>query len=373
MKVGLITTLNTNIGDDLIRAGVMRLLEALLPSHLSLVVVNKHDPMTVYPPGSLGRTARLLPPSRFRRRAQNLTARLTDMLHSRFETCDLIVQCGAPVIYPGCSKGEWSAPLWYGVIRKVHQRIPVFNLAAGSAYSWEHCPETIPGGTDATYAQDIHSFSRLTTARDQLTEKLFASVGASAPLIPCTAFLASGPISPRPERTSGPIILNYMPGGGHYSFGEDIDASRWRRIFLELVKRLRKRHALVLLCHHVRELRAAEALGTGLPVRLADSSVSEYFSKVCDARLVISNRLHASVAIAGMGVPTMGIGTDTRMLMLDPLGLPYDYVEDVTAEALEEEAEAMLLSSPTERERLLQLREVVTTRYLEEMSSRLDI
>ena len=41
------------------------------------------------------------------------------------------------------------------------------------------------------------------------------------------------------------------------------------------------------------------------------------------------NRLHAAVALAGTrDSPLVSVGTDTRLLMVAAIGLPYRYVKD---------------------------------------------
>src|SRR6266480_2351795 len=50
LRVGLVTTHQTNIGDDFIREGLTYLVKNLAPERrLDFVSVNKHEPHTVYP------------------------------------------------------------------------------------------------------------------------------------------------------------------------------------------------------------------------------------------------------------------------------------------------------------------------------------
>lgn len=50
MKIGLISTINTNIGDDFIRQGICLLLKKVFKNHeIEFININKHTPLTVYP------------------------------------------------------------------------------------------------------------------------------------------------------------------------------------------------------------------------------------------------------------------------------------------------------------------------------------
>src|SRR6266498_1438785 len=162
MKIGLVTTLNTNIGDDFIREGVCHVLKQVLGSvELEFISVNKHRPYSVYPkwhPTHWVAATRHLPRGRYflRRVLSRYGARVG---LSRFDNCNLIVQCGTPVAWPGCSKSEWAEPLWTHVVgRHSRKGTPVLNLGAGACYPWEKQPETIEDENDACYLRRIVSY-----------------------------------------------------------------------------------------------------------------------------------------------------------------------------------------------------------------------
>ena len=48
MKIGLITTLNHNIGDDFVRFGIINLLNQIYDTQVRYISINKHKPMEVY-------------------------------------------------------------------------------------------------------------------------------------------------------------------------------------------------------------------------------------------------------------------------------------------------------------------------------------
>jgi len=358
LRVGLITTLNTNIGDDFIRVGLCEVLKRIYADReIQFVAVNKHRPYTVY--GGWH-------PLNYLPRGKRLADRLIRSLPgtsalSKFEHCDAIIQCGAPVVWPDCHLCEWAEPLWHGVIRRLHGRVPVLNLAAGSCFPWEQQPVAITNSSDAKYLSAIYSYCRLTTARESLTQSLFKSLGCDVPQIPCSALLAAGDM--RGARNGdGLVLINYMPGGGHYDFGQEVDGQSWREVIKKLVERLALRHKVAFLCHNKKEAKAASEMAPGISL-LWPKSVAEYFSIVAQAKAGVFNRMHASVALAGMGLPSVAIGTDTRLLMVGRLGLPHLYVKEASLQRLEQEIENLLTRREEERERLLQLRQETWDAY----------
>lgn len=364
MKIGLITTLDTNIGDDFIREGICNLLRSIFHDRpLEFVPVNKHQPFTVFNPlhpARLAQGLRLPVGGRFINRAADLLARTGK---SRFDDCGFIVQCGAPVLWPDCNRCEWAGPLWYSVVGRLHEKIPVLNLAAGSCYPWEKQPEKIDNPLDARFLKTISSYCKATTVRDTLARKLFASIGVEAKFLPCTALLAGG-TGRKPGAYRDFILINYMPGGGHYDWGQSIDASSWDRAMSALVSNLKKKHKVAMLCHNETERRAASELAPDLPI-IFPKTPEEYFDAVAGAKAAVCNRLHASVGMAGIGIPSIAIGTDTRLLMVDAIGVPALYVKDATLEKMEESLNRILANKEAESQRLLALRERVWNEYVE--------
>jgi polysaccharide pyruvyl transferase WcaK-like protein len=364
MRVGLITTLNTNIGDDFIREGIVNVLkETFRRGDVELVPVNKHHPYTVYPschPIHMRDLARFLPigESRIRSTANALFSRLG---YSRFDSCDLIIQCGAPVFWHGCSQNEWAKPIWHDVVGRLSKHIPVLNLAAGSCYPWERQQDVLELPEDVEYIKSILGYCRLTTVRDSVARALCTSLGTDTPKIPCSAFLAA-----RGKKAdlddSGYILFNYMQGGGHYDWDQGINPKEWEATVRTLIARLERRHKVAFLCHDEKEHALAKELAPELPI-FFPTSPDEYFQCASQAKFAICNRMHASVGMAGLGIPSVAVCTDTRLLMVAELGLPVHYVKEATSEVLEEETEGLLGALRSEQERLLDLQEKTFRSY----------
>ena len=373
VRVGLITTLNWNIGDDFIRDGIVQVLSHVYEGHeLQLLAVNKAVPFTVYPYGHplrwLQALDRLPRGRRIEKKIKNEVSRVLHRLGgSRFDRAELIVQCGAPVIWPGCHASGWALPLWDQVVGRLSDRVAVLNLAAGSAYPWEAQPTAVTDERDSDFLRRILGYCRLTTTRDELASRLAGSLGSTVPTIPCSALLVGRRFEVPSLSDDGTVLFNYMPGGGHFDWGQGIDEREWMATAKLLVERLSRRHRVAFLCHDRNEYAAAEALNPNLP-RFLPTTIAEYFSLIARSKASVCNRLHAAVALAGVGIPSVSVGTDTRLLMVAAIGLPYRYVKNARVDQLEDELETLMTNREGERERLLGLRDWTWNRYVDEVT-----
>lgn len=370
VRIGLITTINTNIGDDFIRDGIEQLLRHIYPGiDLRFLAINKHKPFTVYPGWHPLRWLQALDHlPRGERAAATVRTHASEALYrfggSRFERMDFIVHCGAPVMWPGCHLSVWASALWDQVVAPLSDRIAVLNLAAGSAFPWLDQPEAIADPNDADFLRRVIDSCRVMIARDELVTRLAQSLGASVPTMPCSAFLVGRRFATPPADGDGLVLFNYMPGGGHWSWGQAIDEERWMATSKTLIARLSRRHEVAFLCHSQGEYDAAELLDAQLP-RFLPTNIENYFSLIGRSKAAVTNRIHGAVAMAGLGIPSISVGTDTRMLMLAPIGLPFRYVEDVDDDQLEEEFEALLTRRNQERDRLISLRDATWDAYID--------
>jgi hypothetical protein len=248
------------------------------------------------------------------------------------------------------------------VVGRLSRRVPAVNLAAGSCYPWERQPDRIEDTQDADYLRSILGYCRVTTARDRLAGALLESLGTEVPVIPCSALLAAGDATT--SGADGPVLIEYMRGAGHYDWDQGIDAGAWEDTVSQLIARLRGRHQVKFLCHDEREYRLAGRLDPSLE-RLRPRTVPEYFDMVRDAAAALCNRMHASVALAALGIPSVAVCTDTRLLMVEMLGLPALYVKDAGTDRLEGEIEDLIVRRSEENERLVELRRSTRRTYVD--------
>lgn len=367
MRIGLITTLNTNIGDDFIREGICRVLRQLSPGEpIEFVTINKHEPMALYPRWHPVRVLRapVWRRCKIRNGASLFSYLFTGLGFTAFDSCDAIVQCGAPVYWPECATTTaWRKRIWREVIARLHERIPVINVAAGACYPFERMPTAFETQADASYARWIHRLCSATTVRDPLAQKLLQREGCAADLIPCSAFLFTTPDQARPD-PDGPVLINYMAGAGHYDWKQNIEGERWEKTVCGLIQRLGTRHRVAMLCHDETELVHARRIAPQCEAILP-RLYHDFPALVSNAKAAVCNRLHAPVALAGMGIPSVAVGTDSRLLMVKQVGLPAHYVKDVSVALLESEVEKAIANRDFIAQRLERLQRATWEQYAE--------
>jgi hypothetical protein len=208
----------------------------------------------------------------------------------------------------------------------------------------------------------------MTTLRDQLAEKVVAPLAATAALkrIPCSAFLAPLAYPPpndlRDEEKY--IMINYMSGAGHYDYGLNIDHEKWESTIVELVQKLKRDHRVAFMCHNDAEKKLAQSLELDVPVFLP-ASIQDYFVIASSAKCGVFNRMHACVGFAGLGIPSVGVGVDSRMMMVQEIGLKTVYVKDADAQDLADNVEHMLSVRDAEKSRLEKLQSETLMEYVE--------
>jgi len=367
IRIGLVTTIGTNIGDDFIREGIVSVVQQLLSrNRFECVLVNKHRPHTVY---HRWHPIRLCYDNDFHARLhlgplrRMVERRLPPFGLSRFDLCDMIIQCGTPIVWEGCRNSEWARLIWKDVLARLSRGgTPVLNVGGGSCYAWERQPTTLVGQADEAFIRLMLDAASLTTVRDDLSMQLFGTLGYRAQLISCPAILAGQlfATSAEPRRK---VLINYMSGGGHYDWGQGIDVSLWEATMSSLLTYLRQDGwEVLLLAHSESEVAEYARLWPELP-RCFPATAQEYFQTIRDAAFGIFNRMHASVAAAGLGIPSVAIGTDTRNMMVTTLGLPAFYVEDAKVDNLVAVVSEMVTNRSAQSKKLLRLRDSTLETY----------
>ena len=117
-----------------------------------------------------------------------------------------------------------------------------------------------------------------------------------------------------------------------------------------------------MIAHNQKEMEIARQLWPDLP-RTCPAGPPEYFETARDAAFGIFNRMHASVSLAGLGIPSVAVGTDSRNLMVENVGLPVLFVKEATTSRILTAIADLLRHREKESRRLLDLRETTLREY----------
>lgn len=332
LKIAFITTVDRNPGDAFIRAGIEYLVQQHIPYYLPLYV-DKHE----YRASGIRKGRLLCDLAGIFDRLLPGASRGGDPLAS----ADIVIQAGTPFYYisPGSDgtyanytssvSTDWIQEVWLERLFKQTSPATILNLAVGTcqpyhsdATEFDCSPELVQ------FIRKTCADAKLTIVREKLASGLLSRYGLQAYCLPCTAIFAPDFHRIYPEPRSF-VCMNYMPGGAHYTLGQDIDFDGWEKIFLAVYEDLRKRHSVVVMCHSPGEALKVRAL---LPEAdtFFSTDYADYLRMYAKASFGVLNRVHGAMVMAGMGRPAVVVGNDSRARMAELMGLPTYFVNEVT-------------------------------------------
>lgn len=380
-RVGLVGHWGGNIGHELMTEGVLAVLDRAGLGQADVVRIEQHRPFSLLASWNPLRLLDHLHPDRGLRLKGYLNrAPLREWLWSwirrDLSDLDLALTAGGPGISPHAVEdgpGGQNALIrafLNGGLR--HAGVPVAMLSLGSCFPWLERPA---GGWQSEnqrrYYADIISNVTEVTVRDPLAGDLLTALGEAAPLIADTGFVAGVRLTPSdrgPPPEGGYLVVNFQRKGANQGWGQGIDEDRWRSTFRSTVERLAERHEILFVCHSSVERELAR--GLEMPHRIVwPRSTHEYRDVLSGAAGGITTRLHATLPLAGVGAAPVLVGTDTRMLTADHLGIPTFFVKDVTADKLVDTVEGELAAREQRYEQYRSLREEALDRYAEVVRS----
>lgn len=372
LRVGVVGHWGGNIGHDFMALGAERLLAHAL-GRAEFYRIEHHHPLSIYPRGHPLRHARFLRHGRGGRRLQQAKRllNLPPLARILWKTTwisklDLAVVCGGPLIFPGVASGDLHLmfPHLFGAFTS--QGVPLLNLSVGSAFPLERLSFDSLSQEDREFLKTVLTASSAVTVRDAVALRMVEALGGDAHFVPDIALMTGEMLETYAEGDNHDkyVVINYQFAGANTDWGQGVDPLRWEETMRALVSLLRSRHVIVFICHNDKELALAEALEPSFP-RYRPRGLREYARILRGAVVGICSRIHAAVPLASLGIPVVGVGTDTRLGTLQALGLPCVYVKDATAPALEEMVEALISRRDMEHRRLCAIRQATLIQYTE--------
>jgi len=362
-KITFITTLNHNIGDDFVREGLEFLLSRHFDDNVEFSYIHKHAPVTV----RYG----------FEKIKSPLLSKIMDSLipttltADRLAQANLVVQSGAPVYWchpdNHCANNEWYQPLIKKrLVSKSNRTVKLLNLAAGTCQRYfstgnEYCR------TCQDYIKELFMLSSVTSVRDQLAQTLLQSLGLDAPLIPCSSIFAIDKFNFKAQQGEY-VVINYMRGGGHYGFEQNINTLNWENSIKEFYKKISKYESVVFACHNEKELALAKKVDPSGNFFLANNHI-DYMKLYSRAKFGIMNRVHGAFLLASYGRPSVVIGTDTRARMAQLIDIESFFVNDITVDMLLDRYEKLNKETTDYAERFYQIKSEAYENYMNLLAS----
>ena len=364
MKISIITTVDHNVGDDFVREGIKYLARKIFKNNdIEFNNIHKHSPIT---------TRYGFEWFRFNRRGiANIVDKVLPQSISKDKIieADVVIQSGAPVYWchenTHCHDNEWYRPLLGKRFSKNKKQV-LLNIAAGTCQKY-HSDGTEFCSSCLKYMEEFYHRSKVTTVRDSLSKVVFEKKGIDVNVIPCSSIFAIDEHNLKNEGEDY-IVLNYMHGGAHYTFGQGIDFERWEKEFSDFYFKLKETERVVLVCHNQKEADDALRLDPKAEIFFEKDDYVAYMKVYSKAKLGLMNRVHGAFMLASFGKPSIVIGNDSRALMAAEIGVKSYFVNDVDSSLLNSEYRRLLESRDEFSKNFAKLKEKAFRDYIEALS-----
>jgi hypothetical protein len=235
---------------------------------------------------------------------------------------DLVILAGGPILWPFVDRSDWGPWLAPAIIRAAQEGKAIAGVALGSCYALQ------PEGTvqacrdeDLDFALPLLRSCSLLTVRDQLTQTILSRNGISSELLPCLGYLGTSRHNDASIGVPPTVLINHVRAGGPHDYLEIASEYAWASTTRRLISELKHSIDLRFLCHSVEEYELAPIVDSSVPAFLA-TNISEFAAVSRGATCALNNRIHASIGLAGLRVPSLTVGNDSRIFSLAPFGLP---------------------------------------------------
>lgn len=283
MKWLLITTTeNRNTGDELIRIGIQNLIKNI-DDHPEFILLDKEKPFP-------------------------------DLIE--FDKCIL---CGMPLFWN--NKISTSQEMgWWGAIMNgwVSERKKDFLILGVGSVIGSDGIKDLKAFKDAVRIAIYRSFK--VTVRDgshQCDNELIPSV--------CPSIFAI-------EKASEPLLrlCNIMPDGAHDKHFNPDEAAIWKEK-MKLINNFFLDNDFYFICHSNKDvlIEDPESLGWQPERIIRFYEAEEYVNIYSHAQCFIGNRVHGALLTGSLGRPSLAIGYDSRLLMLENFNVQCCYPSEI--------------------------------------------
>lgn len=357
MKIALLSHRGGNIGHDFMAVGMNHILRQEFGKEVEIVEFEQHRHFEVNPswhPVRLMHLARHGKMRTLRRFLASDSVRKTLWTQTRPLDFHLAVAAGGPnVVRNVVVAPEMALMMLYMNGAFHHHGVPLVDAGVGSAFPLESADARLISRADREFYREAASYCTRITVRESVAQKTFADIDVDAELIPCGA-IACGRVMQqlaKDEPVGRYVLFNFQAAGANDDWGQGVDRQTWLATVRAVVRQIEQSHPVVFVAHSAREAQDAKKIGENIVV-VQPSSLEEYARVAMGAKAALVSRIHAAVPLAGMGIPSLVIGTDTRIGTAATIGLPTMYVKEATVEGMLGTLDDLIRRRVEEAERL---------------------
>lgn len=367
-----------NPGDDIVRDGQRFLLQQILPAHeLRWQVLPRSKPAHWF-----DRRGRLW--SWVKRRHPKAVWPLWSLVPAcnanRLCECDILLNASGPLLYFGNRYHSRYEPWSLLLVRALRQapRVRFLNLGLGTCFPVRGVLAGVGRlltPLHRAFCRQMHAVSSVVVCRERTAYQLFEGMHLSAYLLPCPSLFAAdywkvSPARGRPDY----IAVNFHPAGTRTSGGRTGYDPVWAQALQEILNTLGRRYRLKLVFHESLEMSlATRCLDIGRWEVVVPSSLREFLAIYGSSLVAFTARVHGTYAAASLGVPSLTIGSDSRLTMIDLLGLPHLFWRDASPARIVRIVDQLVAEAEGWRRRLQELKERTLYQYVTVLRRVLDI
>lgn len=336
-RVAAVSTYYENIGDELIREGMMHQLRAAFGERLRFDHVSKSNALSLYAPVTSLTHAPTWRMPRLRRRVLQRAGRAIARpwpVPDRIARADVVAFAGTPLFYFTAGQTFFDRELWPRLIfehRLANRETPrLVALGVGSILD-RPIEQTL--GEHPEAAEFLHRFvdrAALITTRDDDTAALLHAANPEAAhkvhRMICPSIwgrLNLGIEPPAKPLTTKRALIGYSEESASWDNGDERALRAGRRAACdEVIDHLKRSgYDVQLIAHNDLDLPVqrdvAAAHGIAAPI---DVNARTLIEQCTAARLMVTWRVHGAMGALSMGLATLLFRTDSRYTMAEQLG-----------------------------------------------------
>jgi Polysaccharide pyruvyl transferase len=374
-KFVLLSHRGGNIGHDFMAKGMEVILKDRFGEDIVISHIEQHNPFEVYPKWHILRLLHRVPHGRLNFLRSFLAKEAVTRFFWKMTSpadYDLAIACGGPNLVSGASNTPQMALMLFHMNGAINYRgAPLVDAGVGSCFP-SSSKESLKSEADIFFYKKAASFCSAITVRDKLAEKVYRDLlGVNVKRIPCAAIASGRYFEQFQKKEKQYILINYMLKGANSDWGQGVDPDQWYKTVRQVVDFFSPNHQIVFLAHNSVEEEAAKNRFKEFQCILP-RSLEQYAEVIGRAKIGFVSRIHAAIPLAGIGVSSLVIGTDSRLGAVEELGLPTLFVKEASAEIIIHHLSELLKKSENEKQRLLQVREQTIKAYGELFKSVVD-
>lgn len=292
----------------------------------------------------------------------------------RINQCDYVINAAGPRLFSGKRFHSALEP-WALVLSRILMQGPVrlINLGFGTNFSgdWEKRSEIVRA-LDRLFCRRFAGNALINICRDPIAAEILQKQSIHAEVSPCPSLLARRyhDLKSAPEKQDY-IALNFHPAGTRSRQKGVVCDDKWILELERVVRHLEEREMPIkFIMHEKMELDLARKyFPFSVEGRyILPKSIPEYLNAYGRASVALTSRVHGAYGAASMGTPSVVIGSDSRITMIDLLDLPaVSCLEENAAETMIDSFDRLYDERETQSRRLLELCDQVERGYCDRL------